>query len=280
MGLLFYIFFHNIVLYLQKGEMDMAKDQLTAQVNEGNELVLIESRTMRDNFVYRDDVLDKVKAISMIGEQFEVTIEMAASYYEVPIETIRSIVKRHRVEFNDYEELRLLKGKALQEFKTMVHDEPAYKGINSLQLLNRRGLLRLGMLLTESEVARSVRNYLLNVEESSDAAQKQWAVEREISKRERRRLTDSIQQFFTGDLNGYEYATFTNLVYQTLFNCNASDLKLIYELEKKDNLRDALTTSDLRKVVEVETVMASLLRIGKDYEEIRQEMLSKKERFQ
>lgn len=259
----------------------MAKDnQLTAQVNDGNELVLIESRTMRDNFVYRDDVLEKVKAISMIGEQFEVTIEMAANYYEVPIETVRSIVKRHRAEFNDYEELRLLKGKALQEFKALVHGEPDLSSAPSLQLLNRRGLLRLGMLLTESDVARSVRNYLLNVEESSDAAQKQWAVEREISKRERRRLTDSIQQFFTGDLNGYEYATFTNLVYQTLFNCNASDLKTIYELEKKDNLRDALTTSDLRKVVEVETVMASLLRIGKDYEEIRQEMLSKKDRFQ
>lgn len=259
----------------------MAKNnQVTAQVNESNELVLIESRTMRDNFVYRDDVLEKVKAISMIGDQFEATIEMAANYYEVPIETVRSIVKRHRVEFNDYEELRLLKGKAFQEFKGLVQGELDLSSAPSLQLLNRRGLLRLGMLLTESEVARSIRNYLLNIEESSDDAQKQWAVEREISKRERRRLTDSIQQFFTGNLNGYEYATFTNLVYQTLFSCNASDLKVIYELEKKDNLRDSLTTSDLRKVVEVETVMASLLRIGKDYEEIRSEMLSKKDRFQ
>ena len=254
--------------------------QLSAQLNESNELVLIESRTMRDNYVYRDDVLDKVKTISMIGEHFEATLDMAAEYYEVPIETVRTIVKRNRAEFNDYEELRLLKGKALKEFKGLVQDELDLSTVPSLQLLNRRGLLRLGMLLTESEVARSIRNYLLNIEETADDAQRQWAVEREISKRERRRLTDSIQQFFEGDLNGYEYATFTNLVYQTLFNCNASGLKVIYELESRDNLRDALTTADLRKVVEVETVMASLLRIGKNYDEIRSELLSKKERFQ
>ncbi|MDC6268026.1 hypothetical protein [Lysinibacillus fusiformis] len=258
----------------------MAKDkQLTAQVNEGNELVLIESRTMRDNFVYRDDVLEKVKAISMIGEQFEVTIEMASDYYEVPIETVRSIVKRHRAEFNDYEELRLLKGKALQEFKALVHGEPDLSSAPSLQLLNRRGLLRLGMLLTESEVARLVRNYLLNVEDVSTEAQKRWAVEREISKRERRRLTDSIQQYFTGELHINEYAAFTNLVYATLFDSTAAELKELYGLEKKDQLRDNLTTEDLRKVVDVETVMASLLRLGRSYEEIKVEMVSNKESF-
>lgn len=259
----------------------MAKNnQLTAQVNEGNELVLIESRTMRDNFVYRDDVLDKVKVFTLLGENFEATLQMAAEYYEVNIETVRQAIKRNRSEFNDYEELRLLKGKALKEFKALVHDVPDLASAPSLQLLNRRGLLRLGMLLTESEVARSVRNYLLNVEDVSTEAQKRWAVEREISKRERRRLTDSIQQYFTEELHINEYAAFTNLVYATLFDSTAAELKELYGLEKRDQLRDNLTTEDLRKVVEVETVMASLLKIGKSYDEIRQEMLSKKERFQ
>jgi hypothetical protein len=258
------------------------ENQLSAQVTEGNEMVLVESRYMRDQNVYRDDVIEKVKAISLLGNNMEATLQVAADYYEVPVETVRTIVKRHRVEFNDYEEIRLLKGKTLAEFKTLVQDEPSLSGVNSLQLLNRRGLLRLGMLLTESEVAKSIRNYLLNVEEVSDAKQKAWAVEREISKRERRRLTDSIQQFYTGSLKGkpFEYSTFTNLVYKVLFDSNAAKMKLAYGLDSKDHLRDALTTEDLRKVVEVETVMASLLRIGKEYEEIKVELLSKQERFQ
>lgn len=256
------------------------ENQLSAQVSDTNELVLIESRTMRDRNVYRDDVLDKVKAISLIGSQFEATTEMAAEYYSVSPDTIRTIVKRHREEFNEYEEMRVLKGKTLSEFKAEVQGELLYKGVNSLALINRRGILRLGMLLTESDVAKSVRNYLLNVEEISDDKQRAWAVERELSKRERRRLTDSIQQFFAGDMKGFEYSSFTNLVYKTLFDLNAAQMKVIYGLEKKDQLRDSLTTEDLRKVVEVETVMASLLRIGKGYDEIKVELLSNKVNFQ
>lgn len=257
-------------------------NQISAQINEGNELVLIESRTMRDNFVYRDEVLEKVKVISFLGSNFEATIEMAAEYYEVPLETVSTIIKRHRDELNTYEEMRVLKGRNLNEF-CEVHPELG-KTINSktrsLTLINRRGLLRIGMLLTESEVAKSIRNYLLNVEETSDEAQRNWAVEREISKRERRRLTDSIQQFFTGQLKINEYAAFTNLVYKTIFDANANELRELYGLEKRDQLRDNLTTEDLRKVVEVETVMASLLRIGKSYEEIMDEMLTNKSKFQ
>ncbi|MFF5993950.1 hypothetical protein AAGS61_04195 [Lysinibacillus sp. KU-BSD001] len=259
--------------------MSNETNQLTAQINEQGQMILIESRTMRDQNVYRDDVLDKVKAISVIGDKLEVTLTMAANYYEVPVETIRTIIKRHRAEFNDYEELRLLKGKTLQEFKALVHNEPDLSSAPSLQVLNRRGLLRVGMLLTESDVAASVRNFLLNVEEVADDAQRAWAVEREISKRERRRLTDSIQQFFNGNLPINEYAAFTNIVYSTVFGASAAQLKEYYGLERNDPLRDNLTTEDLRKVVEVETVMASLLRLGKSYDEIREEMLTNKDSF-
>lgn len=255
--------------------------QLEAGITDSNELVLIESRTMRDQHVYRDSVLEKVKVIPLLPNTMEVTLQMAATYYEVPVDTIRSIVKRNRDEFNEYEELRMLKGKALKEFKGLVQDEPDIKAAPSLQLINRRGLLRLGMLLTESEVAKSIRNYLLNVEEVSDKEQKMWAVEREISKRERKLLTDSIQEFYQGTLKkGLEYATFTNLVYKVLFDANANQLKELYEVEKNDSLRDAFSNDDLRKVVKVERTISALLQLGKEYQEIKNELLTNKLRFQ
>lgn len=259
----------------------MASNQVEATLTDSNELVLIESRTMRDQHVYRDTVLEKVKVIPSLPNTLEVTLQMAATYYEVPVDTIRSIIKRNRDEFNEYEELRLLKGKALKEFKGLVQDEPDIKAAPSLQLINRRGLLRLGMLLTESEVAKSVRNYLLNVEEVSDVEQRRWAVEREISKRERRQLTDSIQDFYNGVLKrGFEYATFTNLVYKVLFDSTAKQLREIYELEKSEPIRDSFSTEDLRKVVNVERTIAVLIQLGKDYNEIKEELLDKKDRFQ
>jgi hypothetical protein len=256
--------------------------QLEAGITESNELVLIESRTMRDQHVYRDSVLEKVKVIPKLPNTLEVTLQMAANYYEVSVETIRGVVKRHRDEFNDYDEMRLLKGKLLKEFKEgLVHEVPELKTLPSLTLLNKRGLLRLGMLLTESEVAKSVRNYLLNIEEVSDADQKRWAVEREISKRERRMLTDHIKDFYKGTLKaGFEYSTFTNLVYKVLFDSNKTQLMKFYELDKSDSLRDAFSTEDLRKIVKVERAISSLLLLGKDYQEIKTELLEHKDRFQ
>jgi hypothetical protein len=257
------------------------KGQLEADITQENVLVLVESRTMRDQHVYRDEVLEKVKAVSFITE-FELTLQSAADYYEVSVETIRGVVKRHREEFNDYGELRLLKGKLLKEFKEgLVHDVPELKTVPSLTLLNRRGLLRLGMLLTESEVARSVRNYLLNVEEVSDTEQKRWAIEREISKRDRRQLTDAIQEFYDGAMkNGIQYAAFTNLVYGTLFDMSANELRAMYELEKNEPLRDSFTTEDLRKVVKVEKTISVLLLLGKSYNEIRQELFDNRAKYQ
>lgn len=256
-------------------------DQIKADINESNEMILLESKTMRDQHVYMDHVLEKVKIIPKLPNTLEVTLQMAATYYEVPVNTVRTIIKRHRDEFNDYEELRLLKGKSLKEFKALVQDEPSLKTLNSIQVLNRRGLLRIGMLLTESEVAKSIRNYLLNIEEVSTEQQKQWAVEREISKRERRMLTDSIQEFYQGALKaGYEYSTFTNLVYKIVFDSTAKQLKEMYELDKKDPLRDSFTTEDLRKIVNVERAISVLIQLGKDYSEIKKELLNNKEKYQ
>ncbi|EOO54901.1 hypothetical protein [Bacillus cereus] len=260
----------------------MAKNkQLEAEFTQDNMLVLIESRTMRDQHVYREEVLEKVKGVAFLTDNFEVTIQMAADYYEVPFETIKGVIRRHREEFNEYGEMRLLKGKLLKDFKAQVQDVPNLESAPSLTLINRRGLLRIGMLLTDSEVAQAVRNYLLNIEEVSDDEQKRWAIEREISKRDRRQLTDAIQEFYNGALkNGVQYAAFTNLVYDTLFDMTANELKVMYELEKREALRDSFTTEDLRKVVKVEKTISVLLLLGKSYEEIVSELQINKAKYQ
>lgn len=255
--------------------------QIEANINESNEMVLIESKTMRDQHIFKDNVLDKVKAVPILSDSLEITIQMASTYYEVPFETIKSVIKRNRDEFNDYEEIRILKGKVLKEFKGQVQLEPELKTAPSLTLINRRGLLRIGMLLTDSEIAKSIRHYLLNVEEATPKEIAIWAAQREISRRERRQLTDSIKEFYQGTLKkGFEYSTFTNLVYKVIFDMNAKQMRELYELDKNDPLRDSLSTEDLRKVVEVERTISVLIHLDKDYHEIKEELLSKREKFQ
>ncbi|WP_419885207.1 hypothetical protein [Paenibacillus sp. B-A-8] len=232
---------------------------------------------MRDEYVFKDSVLERVKALPVLAGTLEVTVEMSANFYEVPVDTVKAILRRHRSEFNEYGETRVLRGGELAKLRCWVHDAPTMQKTSVLTLISRRGLLRIGMLLTESEVARSVRSYLLNVEQIASKEQRAWSMEREVSKRERRRLTDAVQAF--GDGNPFVYANYTNLVYRVLFDTDAPGLRKLYGLDPDDNIRDAFSTEDLRNVVDVETAISSLLRLGYGYQEIRDELLGRSANF-
>ncbi|MFE9886821.1 hypothetical protein [Streptomyces scopuliridis] len=143
------------------------------------DLVLTESRTMRAQTADRVDVLDKVKALSLLPDGIHATTEIVASFYGVGIEAIKSLVKDHRAELteNDY---RVLRGADFREFAGSQEDlANAFDSkARSVALFTRRTILNVGQLLTESEVARQVRTYLLDVEELATPEQKATAIEK------------------------------------------------------------------------------------------------------
>ncbi|MEU8556008.1 phage antirepressor KilAC domain-containing protein [Streptomyces anthocyanicus] len=132
-----------------------------------NELILTESRSMRDQTIERTDVLDKVKALITLPNGFHVTTEMVANYFEVPVETIKSVVEDHRAELEE-RGYRVLRGSELTEFASPFGG-PANLGLSpmarSLALFTRKAVLNVGQLLTKSEVSKEIRTYLLDVEE-------------------------------------------------------------------------------------------------------------------
>lgn len=141
---------------------------------ENTEQVLTESRTMRAATVERTDVLTKVKALALLPDGVHATTELVAGFYEVGTETIKSLVKDHRTELveNGY---RVVSGPELRSLKDLCGIESQTR---SLALFTRRTVLNVGQLLTGSEVAHRVREYLLNVEESASTAARSEAVDR------------------------------------------------------------------------------------------------------
>lgn len=125
------------------------------------ELALTESPTLRDQYIDRTEVLDRVKALTLLADDFHATTEIVAGYYEVDVETIKKLIQRHRAEMtkNGY---RVLKGDELRELK---RDNVSLLDAKSLALFTRRTMLNVGQLLTGSEVARAVRSRLLDSEE-------------------------------------------------------------------------------------------------------------------
>lgn len=140
-----------------------------------NELALLESRTLRAEHVGRVDVLDKVKTLSLLPDGVHADIPIVAGYYEVGTGTIESLVRRNREELES-NGLRVLKGEEYKEFATVALKIANSKS-RSATLFTRRTILNVGQLLEDSEVAKNVRAYLLNLEEIATHEQRSQAVD-------------------------------------------------------------------------------------------------------
>jgi hypothetical protein len=140
-----------------------------------NELALIESPSLRAQHADRVDVLDKVKALSLLPDGVHATTDMVASYYEVSPEAIDQIVKRNRRELEDngYKVL------ARAQFEGVIGDTLKLSPqARRVAVFNRKAILNIGQILTGSDVAKDVRAYLLNIEEIATHEQRADAVDR------------------------------------------------------------------------------------------------------
>ncbi|WP_093800107.1 hypothetical protein [Streptomyces sp. Wb2n-11] len=137
-----------------------------------SEVTLLESRMMRDEHPGRVDVLDKVKALVMLPNGVHVRTEDVARRFEVSTEMLKKVVQCHRAEFNE-NGLQVLRGDDLRVFRrdilSLRNDDlgTGYpQAATNLTLHTRRAVLNGAMLLRDSDIARCVRTYLLDAEES------------------------------------------------------------------------------------------------------------------
>ncbi|MCC8334952.1 restriction endonuclease [Streptomyces sp. R1] len=125
-----------------------------------SETALLESPALRSSVLDRTDVLDRVKALSLLPDGMHVTTAMVATYFEVSRKAIESLVFDHRDELT-VSGYRVLTGTELTSFKEV---SGILSRSRSLALYPRRAVLNVAMLLRDSEIARQVRVYLLNME--------------------------------------------------------------------------------------------------------------------
>ncbi|MEW2293384.1 restriction endonuclease [Streptomyces sp. NPDC006743] len=127
---------------------------------------LLESRTLRHSVMDRTDVLDRVKALSLLPDGMHVTTAMVAAYFDVTVEVVRQLTRRHREELQG-NGMVVLRGPDLRKFESdnMSLSPVGYpQARRSLTIYSRRAVLNVAMLLRDSAVARQVRTYLLDME--------------------------------------------------------------------------------------------------------------------
>ena len=142
-----------------------------------NEMDLLVSKELRDTFANRIDVLEKVKELLLHTES--ATLNQVAEFYETDSDTIKKVYQRNKDEidmdgvkvenFNYFLTgqnctIKNLVGKSIITYNDKTELIIPNRGIN---VFPRRAILRIGMLLRDSNIAKEVRNQLLNIEEKS-----------------------------------------------------------------------------------------------------------------
>lgn len=192
---------------------------MSTDLNAGVELV--ESKTLRSRHLGRVDVLGKVAALAMLpGNEFA-TVKQVAEFYGVPVKTMDSVIEDNRVELatNGY---AVLTGEQLAPFKGGSY---VGKRARSLAVFTRTAVLNVGMLLTESEVARKVRAYLLAVEATATPEHKATAIQL-IRLQERQDYKNILSALKTGGaVSGEDYRLVQNSLYLGLFGKTASEIR-------------------------------------------------------
>lgn len=142
---------------------------------------IISDRSMRDKCVGRYDVLEKVKKLLLLPGTDLMSIDQVADYYEVSSQGIKNLYSQNREEI-DGDGTKMLprdfyngsneKSTSVdikQTSVTYTFEDGQIVTINNrgLKAFSKRAVLRIGMLLQQSSVAREVRDQLLNIEEKS-----------------------------------------------------------------------------------------------------------------
>ncbi len=139
--------------------------------------VLIESKTARETQLAQIDeekateIINKIKSLYFaLWKETNTTItEQVAQFYEVPEANLRNLLKSHREEFVS-DGLKAIKGKDLRDARNLWL---LPSKTSQITVWTPRAVLRAGMLMRDSEVAKAVRTSLLNAVEKVIPAQAQ-----------------------------------------------------------------------------------------------------------
>lgn len=216
-----------------------------------NEQMLIDSKELRDNVIEHFEVLDKIeKELFLIPHTEMATTQQIADFYEVGIEAVKTIVKKHRAELtgdglqnktgNETKEILGRSQINLANFRGyFMADDIKFNNRNNL-LFPRRAILRVGMLLRDSDIAREVRTQLLNIEEKASPEVKTADIEEE-----KRLMLNVGMAFSSGNPEAIMKATtemmgFKNRHIEKLETTNKALTNGILEWEDRDRLNFAV----------------------------------------
>jgi len=255
---------------------------------------LTDSAIDRQNILNNPEFLENIqKFLGITGmlydNEYRFTTAQIADFYEVSTKTIKRYIESSEKELthNGY---CVLKGKKLKEFKdSFAHliyadidndferdidvplkkeetDKQKLSKLRSLGVFNFRAFLNIGMLLSESERAKSIRSTILDIVIDS-LNEKVGGQTKYINQRDeeyfvailrepqyRKEFTSALSKYL--EMGNAKYSIYTDAIYQAIFHENASEYKQILKLEEKENARETMYAEVLKLIASFEIGIA------------------------
>ena len=224
------------------------------------ETQFIENKVLREKYISRFEVLEKVKALLLIPQMECMTINQAADFYEVDAKAVKKIALRNIGEliedgmcYKTPVDFKIFKGSSCT-FKNLRQEHgkliAQINDTTTLEIPNRvircfplRAILRMGMLLRDSKVAKEVRTQLLNIEEKADSSTKT----EEINEEERL-LPNIAKAYASGDNVKLMQATSEHSAYQKRCLVESEEKNRQLENDNKALSKDILESNDRSKL--------------------------------
>ncbi|HFK1432901.1 TPA: hypothetical protein ACGXNJ_002957 [Bacillus cereus] len=164
-----------------KQEVKPAQHEVAVVTHEVDVFTEPSNLLKRQEYIGRTEVLSKVGGLLLLPNMEMATTKQVARFYDVPHETIRKVMSRHSDELQSdgmyLEKYSEIKEKVTRHGVTLLESGVSYRGT---YLFPKRAILRIGMLLRDSDTAKEVRTQLLNIEEKTEAPMKVAEVNKEL----------------------------------------------------------------------------------------------------
>lgn len=249
---------------------------------------LVNSPLDRQNILNNQFALREIDtALGIKGVFFEGSYRFSkkqiAAYYEVSERTIDRYLDKYKAELhqNGYDVLR---AKRLQEFKLAVQgafvsdidvvNMAIDKKSPVLGIFDFRSFLNIGMLLTESEAAKELRQTILDIVIDT-INQKTGGSTKYINQRDRdfvityfknenyrQAFTDALRDYV--DMGNFKYPYFTDKIYKSIFREKSDEYRRILKLKPKENMRQTLYSEVILLISSFEYGFSEILRHESD----------------
>lgn len=230
----------------------------------------------------RQNILNNPYAVAQIEKQIPIsghffeneavfTKQQVADFFNVSEATIERYLSQYSDELrlNGY---TLLRGAKLKEFKASMPANLIGDSVKTtvLGVFTFRAILNLGMLLTESEQAKSLRKRILDIV-IDVISERTGGKTKFINQRDEDYLFSAIQEenyrnHFTQALSdcvggsSWKFAHFTNLIYKSIFHENATEYKKVLKLASGENPRETMYSEVLTLIASFESGLAHEIR--------------------